>query len=97
MLERKQEDLDFFILYSSIVSLIGNAGQATYAAANAFLNSFAEYRMKVLGKPCTAVCWGAMGGAGLLQRNDKVAKMIEQTGMFLLDIPTGNKLGILPC
>ena len=89
MLERNKEELDFFILYSSIVALIGNHGQATYGAANAFLNSFAEYRMKVLGKPCTAVCWGAMGGGGLLERSKNVAQMIEKSGMYLLDIPTG--------
>ena len=89
MLEQNQEDLDFFILHSSIVALLGNPGQATYGAANAFLDSFAEYRMKVLGKPCTAVCWGAMGGGGLLQRSKNVAQMIENSGMHLLDIPTG--------
>ena len=35
--------LDFFILYSSVTSLIGPSGQASYSAANAFLDAFARY------------------------------------------------------
>ena len=89
MLESKEQDVDFFILYSSITSVLGNTGQTTYAAANSFMNSFADYRKKVLGKNCLSICWGAMGGAGILERNAKVASLLEQTGLHLLDIPKG--------
>ncbi|TDR36317.1 acyl transferase domain-containing protein [Tahibacter aquaticus] len=37
-------DLDFFALFSSIASAFGNAGQADYAAANGFLDEFAQLR-----------------------------------------------------
>ncbi|KAJ5736611.1 Acyl transferase/acyl hydrolase/lysophospholipase [Penicillium malachiteum] len=38
------QPLDFFTMLSSISSVIGNKGQANYAAGNAFLDAFASYR-----------------------------------------------------
>jgi len=38
------EPLDFFIVFSSIVSILGNIGQVDYAAANSFLDTFIHYR-----------------------------------------------------
>ncbi|VXD25119.1 SDR family NAD(P)-dependent oxidoreductase [Planktothrix paucivesiculata] len=37
-------NLDFFILFSSGVAVLGNAGQSDYAAANAFMDAYAHYR-----------------------------------------------------
>ncbi|TAL60620.1 MAG: KR domain-containing protein, partial [Legionella sp.] len=38
------EPLDFFVLFSSVASIFGNAGQSDYAYANAFLDDFAQVR-----------------------------------------------------
>ena len=89
MLERRQEEVDFFILYSSITSVLGNVGQTTYAAANTFMNTFADYRRYIVGKPCLAVCWGGMGGAGILERDTKVAALLDSKGLHLLHISQG--------
>ncbi|WP_190093446.1 SDR family NAD(P)-dependent oxidoreductase [Streptomyces melanogenes] len=40
----KDEGLDFFVLFSSIMGATGNVGQADYAVANAFLDRFARHR-----------------------------------------------------
>ncbi|MET8765707.1 type I polyketide synthase [Streptomyces sp. NPDC004658] len=55
--------LDWFVLYSSMSSLLGNAGQGVYAAANAWLDAFATWRARN-GLPTLAVDWGPWGETG---------------------------------
>ena len=40
----RDENLDFFVLFSSMTSVMGNAGQCDYAYGNGFMDSFAELR-----------------------------------------------------
>jgi acyl transferase domain-containing protein/enoyl-CoA hydratase/carnithine racemase/NAD(P)-dependent dehydrogenase (short-subunit alcohol dehydrogenase family)/acyl carrier protein/2-polyprenyl-3-methyl-5-hydroxy-6-metoxy-1,4-benzoquinol methylase len=44
----QQADLDFLALFSSIAAVMGNAGQADYAAANGFMDQFAAYRNRLV-------------------------------------------------
>ena len=37
-------DLDFFVMFSSMASIVGNIGQSSYSACNAFQDSLAQYR-----------------------------------------------------
>ena len=59
----RSDPLDWFVVFSSMASLIGNAGQTVYAAANAWLDGFAEWRA-AQGLPTLAVNWGPWGETG---------------------------------
>ncbi|MHC5701545.1 type I polyketide synthase [Streptomyces tirandamycinicus] len=54
---------DWFVVYSSMASLLGNPGQGAYAAANAWLDGFAAWRTG-RGLPTLAVNWGPWGETG---------------------------------
>jgi acyl transferase domain-containing protein/acyl carrier protein len=56
--------LDFFVCFSSAASLLGNGGQANYAAANAFLDSLMAYRRN-RGLAGLSINWGAWSEVGL--------------------------------
>ncbi|PQE19486.1 Lovastatin diketide synthase protein [Rutstroemia sp. NJR-2017a WRK4] len=61
-LEQK-DPLDFFTALSSISGVVGNKGQANYAAANTFLDAFASYRQG-LGLCANTVDLGAIEDVG---------------------------------
>lgn len=69
--------LDFFILYSSATTMLGNPGQANYVAANAALEAIARSRAAD-GLPALAVCWGPIANTGALRRQAAVADHLER-------------------
>jgi acyl carrier protein len=58
--------LDFFIVFSSAGSLMGQPGQGNYAAANAFLDALAHHR-RADGLPALSINWGAWAELGFAE------------------------------
>ncbi|GAB1193655.1 hypothetical protein APSETT444_002876 [Aspergillus pseudonomiae] len=79
-----QEDLDFFVLFSSAVGICGHGSQANYAAANTFLDGFTQYRRR-LGLPSSVIALGAVGETGLVAREAKVMQAMQSIGIWLLN------------
>ncbi len=59
----QDEPLDLFVLYSSMTSMLGTAGQANHAMANAFLDGLAHYR-RSRGQAGMSIHWGAWSEIG---------------------------------
>jgi acyl transferase domain-containing protein/acyl carrier protein len=94
-LATREENLDVFILFSSIASIMGNLGQCDYAYGNRFLDSFAEKReslkkeQKRFGKTIS-INWPFWEEGGMILSQDEIALAKKQTGIC----PLPTKVGI---
>jgi acyl transferase domain-containing protein len=71
--------LDFFVMFSSMASVVGSPGQGSYAAANAFMDGLAGYR-RARGLPALSVNWGPWGEVGMAAGQRGVSKQIRLMG-----------------
>lgn len=81
--------LDFVVLFSSISSLVGLAGQIDYASANAFLDAYAQDRMMRDGTYTVAINWGPWQEVGM------AASLAQQQGLWAqaaASLPVGHPL-----
>ncbi|MCY9782445.1 SDR family NAD(P)-dependent oxidoreductase [Nocardiopsis sp. EMB25] len=88
------EELGAFVLYSSAVGVLGNPGQANYAAANVFCDALAHHRRE-RGLPAVSLAWGLWGeSSGMTSHlGDRDIGVLGRGG--LLPMPTDPALAKL--
>ena len=85
----KETPLDFFILCSSVASLIGGIGQSDYCAANSFMDAFAYQRNLKDGAVIVSINWDAWQQVGMAAHTALPAGLLKERKEQL-------KQGLLP-
>ncbi|WP_046300757.1 type I polyketide synthase [Mycobacterium sp. UM_Kg27] len=83
------DELDFFVMFGSAGSVIASPGQGNYAAANAYLDTFAHYR-RALGLPALTIGWGPWSVGMVDELN--LADVYAQRGIELITPRVGARI-----
>ncbi|MCG8337755.1 MAG: thioester reductase domain-containing protein, partial [Proteobacteria bacterium] len=78
-------ELDFFMAFSSVNSILGFAGQSNYSSANYFLDLFAEYLRKQ-GVPGISISWGVLDEAGYFTKHGDDKEHFKKEGFFPISL-----------
>ncbi|CAK7271094.1 hypothetical protein SEPCBS119000_004424 [Sporothrix epigloea] len=79
--EQLPQDMDFFIFLSSSSGVIGNRGQANYAAGNSFQDALARHRT-ALGMHSVSINLGLVLGAGMVAENEGLLDAMKASGFI---------------
>ncbi|KXS98395.1 hypothetical protein AC578_4687 [Pseudocercospora eumusae] len=78
-------DLDFFVLTSTILSVVGAATQSNYAAANAYLDHLARHRHH-RGLQACSLSIGMVVGIGYVEEHEASEIALRRNGMYGIDM-----------
>ncbi|TDR44821.1 acyl transferase domain-containing protein [Tahibacter aquaticus] len=98
----QSDDLDFFVLFSSLAAELGSSGQCDYAYANGFQHHYAALRERLVAQQqrrgrTLAIDWPLWQDGGMqverikgIQLDAKTKAMLqESSGMYALDTDAG--------
>lgn len=84
--------LDLFVLFSSAAGVIGSPGQGNYAAANAYLDGFAQWS-SAAGTPMLSISWGGWTSAGMASRlSQQDQQRFARQGLVSLEPDQGARI-----
>jgi len=73
----ENDDLDFFVVCSSLVSLLGGSSHVDYCAANSFLDSFAQSRRNQPKRRVVSINWNMWRDTGMAGNNSLPEDFVE--------------------
>ena len=94
----RDDELDFFVMFSSIAAIFGSVGQCDYAYANGFMDGFAEWReslrrrQKRLGKT-VSINWPLWRDGGMTV-DEGTQKILSESGIEPLNAEDGVRIFI---
>lgn len=74
------QQLDFFLLTSSVSGTVGTATESNYCSANGFLDAFARWR-RSRGQACVSVGLGMISEVGYLHENPEIEALLLRKGI----------------
>src|SRR4051794_39424590 len=79
-LHQRFTDVDFFIMLSSLLGVVGSASQANYTAGGAFQDALAHHR-RARGLPAVTVDLGMVKSVGYVAENQGVSDRLARIGL----------------
>ncbi|CAG2245467.1 unnamed protein product [Mytilus edulis] len=80
----REYPLDYFVMHSSMTSVMGNIGQSNYGAANAFMDCLSHFR-QLNGLCGQSINWGPLE-VGMLKNNTSTEQILKDQGYFPLSV-----------
>ena len=71
----------FYIFLASSAGVIGNRGQANYAAGNSFLDGYA-HQLRAQGKHAVSIDLGPVLGAGMVTEDESILDKLRANGFY---------------
>ncbi|KAJ9316634.1 hypothetical protein DTO271D3_3141 [Paecilomyces variotii] len=90
-LHKHLPNLDFFIMLSSLLGVLGHTSQSNYAAGNAFQDAFARYRTRK-GQPAVTLDLGVVRTVGYVADRENrgdghIRKRFEKLRLYSMEVP----------
>jgi acyl carrier protein len=76
-------ELDFFVMFSSVSGIVGNMGQANYNSANTFLDAFSQYRTG-LGLAASTLNCGVVEDVGVVAENQDILRRFREQDIWTI-------------
>ncbi|WP_285498567.1 beta-ketoacyl reductase, partial [Streptomyces hygroscopicus] len=86
-------DLSAFVVFSSVAGVVGTAGQAAYAAANAFMDALMAVRRSE-GLAGTSLAWGLWAAEGGMGGGLRERDLERVSRMGIVPMPVAEALGL---